>query len=158
MDFLGSISKIIASVMATVSGITSSVLPSITPPQITPTPQSPIFIQENIISRSGEIFYAGQTIKYSINIPKNGGDITGSVNGICEDQIIGTFDGIEGGKIAGTASPNCGVAFIRKTFNVSYEGQLYLKQGRAVLNWTGDIPSTSGKGTYIFNFEPESDR
>lgn len=155
MDFFGNLSSMIASVMTAVVGLASSVVPGISTLQATPTPTPSVVIQENMVIRSGEISYSGQSVKYSINIPKNGGEVTGSVTGICEGNIKGTYDGVEGGKISGTASPSCGVAFVRQTFNISYEGQLYLSQGRANLNWEGNIPSTSGKGSYIFNFEPD---
>lgn len=157
MDFLGNISKIVASVVATVTTMASSIVPGINQPLITPPPVNnpETVIQQNMVVRSGVITYSEQSVKYIINIPKNGGDVTGSVSGICNGSITGTYDGGEGGNISGTANPSCGVAFIRQTFNISYNGQLYLKQGKADLNWEGDIPSTPGKGSYTFNFEPE---
>lgn len=155
MDIWGNLSNMIASIMAAVVGLASSVVPGISTPQATPTPTPNVVIQENMVIRSGEISYSGQSVKYSINIPKNGGDITGSISGVCTGDITGTYDGIEGGKVSGEANPSCGIAFLRQTFNISYDGQLYLKQGKVDLNWEGNIPSTPGKGFFSYNFEPE---
>lgn len=153
--FWGNLSNIVASVVTATVGIASSVVPGITPPQITPTSPRAEIMQQNIITRSGKITYSGQSVKYSINVPKNGGQITGYVSGVCKGSLTGNYDGIEGGKISGKTSQSCGIGFIRKTFNITFNGKLYLKQGKIDLNWEGNIPSTPGKGSYSFNFEPE---
>lgn len=155
MDFWGNLSNVLASVMAAALGIVSVVIPNIAPPEIIPTPTPTEIIQQDLITRSGEITYSGQSVRYIINVPKNGGLVTGSISGVCEGGISGNFDGGEGGKISGHANPSCGIAFVRQTFNVSFNGQLYLKQGKVDLNWLGNVPSTPGKGSFIYNFEPE---
>lgn len=154
MDFWGNLSQIVASVVAAVVGITASVVPDITPSQIIPTPTSNI-VEQNIITRSGVLTYSGQSVNYTINVPKDGGQFTGSVSGVCQGSLTGNYDGGEGGKINGQLNPSCGIAFVRQTFNINFDGKLYLKQGKIDLNWEGNIPSTPGKGSFTYNFEPE---
>lgn len=117
---------------------------------VTPSPIS----QVEMVNRSGEFSSSGQTVRYSLRMSKNGGEITGNITGSCEGPIKGSFEGGEGGKIEGKAKASCGIAFIRQNIEVNYSGKLYLKEGKADLNWIGEIPFVANSGSFILNFEP----
>lgn len=152
LDLFQKLSLTIASFVtgATVAGNAAMSTPR---PLITPSP-SPKVVEVPVVVRSGEYAISGQSVKYLVNIPKNGGEIKGNITGTCDGPISGNFDGNEGGKIEGRAKASCGIAFIRQNIEVSYTGNLYLKQGRADLNWTGDIPFSPSSGSFSIYFEP----
>lgn len=121
-------------------------------PKATPTPlPSPA---ENIAVRTGEYSYSGYTLKYALNIPKDGGAVTGSFSGVCEGPITGNFDGKEGGKVVGQAQANCRIAIFNYNLKAAYDADLYLKQGKVDVNWAGEIPYTPNKGSFTINFDP----
>ncbi|MBI2338392.1 hypothetical protein HYU95_04375 [Candidatus Daviesbacteria bacterium] len=131
-------------------------LTTIVPVAITPTPvPTPLPTpSENIVVRSGEYSYSGYTLKYTLNIPKKGGAVTGNLSGVCEGPITGNYDGKEGGKAAGEAQANCRIAVFTYNLKATYDANLYLKQGKVDVNWAGEIPYTSNKGSFTVNFDP----
>lgn len=139
-------------------GITTIILTAISPtttaPITSPTPSPTSQVnQSDIVTRSGEYSYSGHTLKYLLNVPKNGGEITGSFSGVCEGPITGRFDGSEGGTIEGGTEVNCHIAIFSYALKANYFGKLYLKAGRAEINWSGKIPYTKESGSFTINFE-----
>lgn len=134
-----------------VVGISAFLVASPTP---TPTPQpTAIPLSENIVTRSGEYSYQGYTLKYTINVPKEGGTITGAFSDVCVGPINGTYYA-SSGKIEGEAKATCKIAFISYDLAAKYNGNLNLREGKIDLNWEGEIPATSHKGSFTVNFEP----
>lgn len=121
-------------------------------PQVTPTPK-PV-INKNIVSRSGQYSYSGYTLKYTVNVPKDGGEVTGSLDGVCKGPITGKFEGGEGGSVEGSAKASCGISFITYDLEAKYNGKIYLKEGKIDLDWEGKIPYTKNQGSFTINFEP----
>lgn len=134
-------------IVAALSTTTPTLVPRVTPTPLT-TPA------KNMVVRSGEYSYSGYTLKYTLRIPKDGGKVTGSFGGVCEGPITGQFDGKEGGKVIGEAKANCRIAFFSYHLKAGYDANLYLEQGKVDVNWTGEIPYTSNKGSFSINFEP----
>lgn len=110
----------------------------------------------NSVTKSGEYNYAGKSINYTLYFPKNGGEITGSIDGSCSGPITGTYDGKDGGDITGTLNATCFFAFIEKSFQIDYSGKLYLEEGRADLDWEGEVPLTENKGNFTLNFDSDN--
>lgn len=122
-----------------------SALPKPTP---IPTPAP-----KNYIIRSGEYSYAGQTLKYTIHLPKNGGKLTGSFSGACNGPIEGTFDGGPAQVAEGEAEARC-IFLLNKKLEAKYVAHFDLEGGKAYVDWKGDIPYTSGQGSFTAEFEP----
>ena len=141
---------IVAAIAGT--GIMSVDKVALPPPTNPPLPET--VNQQEVITKSGQYTISGQTVTYTVNFPKNGGEVTGSLGGLCSGEIKGDFDGQEGGVFTGSVNPSCGVAFLRFSTNVTFTGNLFLNQGRANLDWQGNIPSTPGSGNVTVNFEP----
>lgn len=121
-------------------------------PSPSPTPEpSP---DKNTIIRSGEYSYSNYTLKYTLRIPKNGGDISGYFSGVCTGPITGKYEGGEGGKVEGRAEANCKIVILKYDLKATYSAKLYLKEGKADINWEGEIPYTPNKGSFTANFEP----
>lgn len=142
----------ILGITTTITAVTSTYLaPAPTPtPLPTPVPQ----LQEDVVTRFGEYSYSGYTLKYVLNIPKNGGEISGAFSGVCEGPINGSFAGGGGGNVSGDAEANCKVAIFSYKLKANYTGKLYLNEGKVDINWTGEIPYTANSGSLTINFEP----
>lgn len=111
-------------------------------------------IQSDVIVRSGEYSYAGQTLKYTVNIPKNGGQLKGKLTGVCNGTIKGYFKGSPSyGIDDGVAEARCPV-LLNKKLSVTYVAHIILPEGWARIDWMGNLPYTSGKGTFTTSFEP----
>lgn len=122
-------------------------------PLPSPAPRPEIRTQ-NIITRSGSYSYSGQTLNYSVNIPKDGGEINGRFSGVCNGPIRGYFKGapsyaVDDGKVQATC-----LILLNKKLSVTYIAHLDLKGGKAHIDWVGDIPYTPGKGSFTIEFEP----
>lgn len=149
--------------LAVLSGATLLVFPANSPPPNLPSPApitkqiiySPSPSPSDIITTSGEYSYLGQGVTYTVSFPKNGGDVHGSLGGLCHDSFInGKFEGGDAGKIEGSLFAWCGIAFIQQRMTASYVGNVYLKDGRINVNWEGNTQFSSGKGSYSLNFPP----
>ncbi len=107
---------------------------------------------EKLITISGSYTYIGQELRYSVNTPKSGGEISGEVSGLCNGSTEGKFEGGEGGKIEGRASADCGIGFIRQKVNVSYTGRLFPEKKLMEINWNGQIPYFGDHGSFSYSY------
>lgn len=122
--------------------------------QPTLAPKSAIEARGNIITRSGQYSYSGQTLKYSVNIPKDGGEINGQFSGACHGPIKGYFKGAPSYAIDdGQAQAVC-LILLNKKLSATYIAHLDLENGKAYIDWIGDIPYTPRKGSFTIEFEP----
>ncbi len=113
----------------------------------------PSLMPENIITRSGQYTYSGQTLKFIVNIPKSGGEVSGKFNGVCSGPITGHYNSGPAQSIEGKASATC-LILLNKKLSVNYIAHLNLEKGKAYIDWTGNLPYTPGKGSFTFDFEP----
>ena len=150
-NFLEAVRNWIIGTTALLSAAISAVSPT---PAPSPSSLPQISNQENVVTRSGQYTHKGYTLGYTLSVPKEGGEFSGSFNGTCEGPITGQFEGGEGGKIEGEAEARCKVAVFSYDLNATYKGKLYLNEGKAEINWEGEIPFTLGKGSFAVNFDP----
>lgn len=139
--------SLIGVVITTFSAATSA-LP-IAKPNPTPTPT----ISGDVIIRSGQYSYAGQTLKYTINLPKNGGPLSGEFSGACSGPITGTFDAGPAKAASGEATATCPVLLNQK-LTATYIAHFDFEKGQAYIDWQGNIPYTKGQGSFTIGFEP----
>lgn len=153
MNFLESLQNIIISSAVFVSSLIPIQAGKVIPYPM-PTPVGIDNMKTDLVTRSGEYSYQGYTLKYSVTFPKNGGKVSGSLDGICKGDITGEYEGGEGGKATGQAKATCKVLFIKYDLKTDYDAYIYQGIGKIDVNWRGDIPYTPGKGSFTINFEP----
>lgn len=147
LEGLQNISLALSAVMAAYFPSTGNLLPT---PASSPEVKQ---VQQDMITRTGSYTYSGLTLKYIINIPKNGGEVTGKFSGACNGPISGKYSAGLGQEVLGKASASCPI-LLNKTYKVTYVAHLRLDEGKAFIDWTGDLPYTNGSGSFTFDFEP----
>lgn len=130
-------------------------------PTLTPTSSLiPILIPsatsypDKVITAIGKYTYASQSITYNFNFPSYGGDVTGTIEGICKGNVHGRFLGGDGGNIKGSIIGECEVFPLTQNFQVNYNGTVYLNDGRINLTYTGNIPFVGESGNLSLYFNP----
>lgn len=110
----------------------------------------------DIITTTGSFSYLGQGVNYTLSFPKNGGDVTGSFDGLCNGSANGNYTGGDGGHVEGNVSGECVVlGFIKQPVDVKYWGNIWLKQGKINLEWEGKTGIYNlNKGSFSLNFPP----
>lgn len=131
--------------------LTNLIKPSVAP---TSQPTSPITtaVPDSIITATGGYSYAGQNLSYTFTFPRDGGDVTGNVGGICSGPVHGKYDGGEGGNVSGQIPVTCQIGFIKQNYQLDYNGNVYLKDKRVDVDWTGNIPFYSNSGAFSLYF------
>jgi hypothetical protein len=127
----------------------------ISQPTISPTPTAlPFNVQEteNLIHVSGSQQLLGQTVSYDISVPKNGGEIQGSVQGVCSGTTKGTLENGTSGNFKGTATGSCQIAFIKKDFSVDYSGKIHEDTKTIDVTWNGQVPLLMSSGSFSLNY------
>ncbi len=91
-----------------------------------PSKESPLPLNgENYIYVQGTYSYLGQDIKYLFLVPKKGGDFSGVVQGACQAQAGGNYEGGDGGKISGSVGGACNMFGIKVQGSTKFSGRLY---------------------------------
>lgn len=116
-----------------------------TSPIVTPAPSS-------IITATGGYNYAGQNLTYTFTFPRDGGDVTGNVEGFCSGPVSGKYDGGDGGNVSGQIPVTCQMGFIKQNYQLDYNGKVYLKDKRVDINWTGNVPFSSDSRSFSLYF------
>lgn len=123
MNFIDSIKAAIIGILVSVisSGVSS---PSVLS-QATSTPE--------IYEINGTYSYLGQSINYSIKVPRKGGQMTGTISGACQADIKGDYEGEAEGKFSGNASGKCSFLFVKYDGSVDFKGNLYPQRQELVV-------------------------
>lgn len=110
------------------------VVPFIVPVSIlTPTP---IPDPGMLVART-RYSYNGYSVAVDLKIPKNGGKITGVIDGDCQGKIEGVYEGLVSGALRGKGKPTCTVLFMVLEPEVSFSGTISEKDK------TGDLEITA---------------
>lgn len=80
---------------------------------------------ENYIYVQGNYSYFGQSVKYLFIIPRNGGSFSGTVQGSCNAQAGGNYEGGNGGKFVGNVSGTCSMFGTKIQGSTGFNGRLY---------------------------------
>ncbi len=106
----------------------------------------------NYLIISGSATYLGMSVHYNIETLKTGGNITGTVGGLCSGTTQGNYSGGEGGSIKGKATAVCGVGIIKQNINIGYTGRLFPQKRVVQINWQGSIPQLGNHGSFSYNY------
>lgn len=111
-------------------------------------------VSPKMIDASGKYNYMGQDITYTLSFKDNGGQVSGSVGGVCTGDIDGVYDGNDGGVVEGTIKGSCGMGFFSKKLDSTYTGNVYLQKGVVNITLRGEIPFVSGEQSFSLSFTP----
>jgi hypothetical protein len=109
--------------------------------------------EEKLEIRSGQYTYNGQTLKYEVKIPVDGGKVVGKFSGVCSGPITGEYNAGPAKVIEGNATVICPI-LLNKKLSAKYTAHLDLNTGVAYIDWVGNIPSTEGHGSFQMGFAP----
>ena len=97
---------------------------------------------------SGEYGGENRSVTVSLNIPLEGGAVTGNFSGDCDGNIKGTYAG-GGGVINGTAKGSC--AFVMPASG-KFSGTVNVSSKTVPLNGSGSVPGFSGEGSLTLTY------
>src|SRR3989338_3034711 len=89
-------------------------------PTSTPLPLN----QNDNINIQGTYSYLGQSIKYSLSVPKNGGQFKGKIDGACQAEVSGNYSKENSGAISGQALGTCHIVFVKYQGSINFTGHL----------------------------------
>lgn len=84
--------------------------------------------EEGTVNASGTYSYKGYDVNVTMNIPLNGGAVTGIVSGTCDGRVNGTYGN---GAISGTLSGVCSPFFVNIPSSADFTGSVN-KSGKTV--------------------------
>lgn len=109
--------------------------------------------EEGSVTATGVISreYKGEnrSVTVSLNIPLEGGAVTGSFTGDCDGNITGTYAGGESGAISGKGSGSC--AFIIPASG-SFSGVVNKSAKTVPVSGTGSAAGISGEGSLTLTY------
>ncbi len=93
---------------------------------VTPEPEP-----EGAVAATGTYTYKGNDVHITMNIPLEGGAVTGTVSGTCEGKVTANFSGQNNGVISGSLSGVCAPFFINIPSSADFSGTVN-KTGKTV--------------------------
>lgn len=101
-------------------------VPTASPSQNLAPKESPLPLNgENYIYVQGTYSYLGQAVKYLFLVPRMGGDFSGAIQGACQAQAGGNYEGGDGGKISGSVGGACSMFGVKTKGSTKFSGRLY---------------------------------
>ena len=107
---------------------------------------------EGAVAATGTYSYKGYDVTVTMNIPLEGGAVTGSVSGTCEGRVKGTFSGQNNGVISGNLSGACSPFFVNIPAGAEFSGTVN-KTGKTVpISFTGRGGGLTHEGAMTLQF------
>lgn len=117
-----------------------------------PSPESSVDRINNIVA-TGDFQFSDHKIKYTFITPKTGGEVTGSLEGVCSGTPSGTYDGQSSIKGEFTARCSAGpLNLINVDLKMSYTGTVYPKDGKITIIWESTSPREQ-RGSFDLYFD-----
>ncbi len=92
---------------------------------------------EGAVTATGTYSYKDYPITLTLNIPLEGGNVTGSMTGTCDGRVKGTFSGKPNGVISGKVTGTCDPFFVKIPASADFNGTVN-KTGKVVpISFTG---------------------
>lgn len=135
-------SEFFAQVQATILAVLVSVS-SIGAPMPTPIPTPTADPTLETIQSNGEYTYMGQKLTYTLSFPKNGGPVTGKVEGFCKGGLTGNYEGPKSGKTTVSGEVVC-LGFQHGAVN--FEGDVDIQSKK--IRGNAKVKSEVYNGTY----------
>ena len=107
---------------------------------------------EGAVVASGVYEWKGYTVNITMNIPLEGGTVTGVVSGTCDGKVTGTYNGQSNGVISGSMSGVCAPFFINIPSSADFTGSVN-KSGKTVpISFTGRGGGLSHQGSMTLTY------
>ncbi len=101
---------------------------------------------------TGVYSFKGYDVTVTMNIPLEGGGVTGTVSGACDGSLQGTFSGQENGAISGTMAGACSPFFVNIPASAEYSGSVN-KGGKTVpISFSGRGGGLSKNGSLTLTY------
>ncbi len=92
---------------------------------------------EGSVTAVGPYNYKDYSVSVTMNIPLEGGGVTGNMSGTCSGQVKGSFDGQKNGVISGTITGSCSPFIVNIPASADFSGTVN-KDGKIVpIRFTG---------------------
>lgn len=126
------------------------------PPAVTQQKQRPVLAQDTVRAEDS-IDYMNQKTTYYIDIPKDGGRISGKMSGLCNGDITGEFNGqtVDFAKtsdrhdITGDIVGTCRLGFLPVSASAKFYGEVSLSTNRVSLTADVEKPFQSRYYPYL---------
>lgn len=107
---------------------------------------------EGAVAATGTYHYKDYAVTVTMNIPLQGGAVTGTVSGTCDGKVTGTYDGSQNGAISGNLTGVCAPFFVNIPAGASFSGTVH-KTGKAVpIGFNGQAAGFSHQGSMTLVF------
>lgn len=110
----------------------------------------------DIIIASGAFQFSDNKVLYSFKMPKNGGPITGNLQGVCQGAPEGNFEGGENGKLAGVFKARCTTGplnLINVDIEINFTGTVNLKENNIYMLWEMVKPVSGERGSFNLDIQ-----
>lgn len=88
---------------------------------------------------SGKYSYLNQSVSYSLNVPKGGGEIKGNFSGFCLGTLSGSYNGNVDGSVNGIVKGRCKLAFIEQDILGHFSGNINGNNNNKLnIDWVND--------------------
>ena len=97
-----------------------------------------------MINASGNYSNSGQTVNVTIQFPKYGGEVQGSLSGDCEGSLTGVY---KDNSLEGTGSGVCKMFFLTFDATITYTGIVNLENQKVKLDFKGTAEKYTHEGS-----------
>lgn len=92
---------------------------------------------EGAVAATGTYEYKGYAVTVTMNIPLEGGNVTGTVSGTCDGTVKASFDGQSNGTISGSLHGACSPFFINIPASADFSGTVKKTAKSVPIGFTG---------------------
>lgn len=99
----------------------------------------------DMIIISDKIYILGGESTYKFYLPRKGGEVKGTISGVCNGNVTGTYDGKNFGRVSGDIVVNCPAGpgnLFKPQVKIQYEGKVNLTEGKINGSWKITEPIT----------------
>lgn len=117
-----------------------------------PTPYPSEDNNHTTVQATGPYSYEGHSISMSINIPLQGGKVTGTVSGDCTGKVTGSYDGNNNGVISGNINGYCEVTVIPVPAKATFQGTVNKESKTVPISFEGNAAGFTHSGSLSLSY------
>lgn len=106
--------------------------------------------EEGTVTATGSYEHKGYSVNVTMNIPLEGGSVTGTVTGACDGKVKGTYNG---GTISGSMSGTCDPFFVKLPASAEYSGSVNKSAKTVTYSFTGKAVGYSHQGSMSLTYQ-----
>lgn len=108
--------------------------------------------ENTAVKAVGPYTYDGHTVSMELNIPLDGGSVTGTVTGECHGKAKGTYDGKDMGGISGTLTGYCDLAIIPVPAKATFQGTVNKTGKQVPISFDGSATGFTHSGSLSLSY------